>query len=76
LRSLATHYYALAERMSNLLEEEEELAEILSETFKQRAAEIADHAVNPRGALGQGGDFLRGLEEYERQSTCLRRIVM
>jgi GINS complex subunit 3 len=36
-------------------------------TFKKRAAEIADHAHNPRGATGDGVDFLRGLDETERQ---------
>ncbi len=37
------------------------------QTFKSRASEIADQAHNPRGALGDGADFLRGLEESERQ---------
>ena len=37
------------------------------QTFKARAAEIADHAHNPRGALGEGVEFLRGLDEMERQ---------
>jgi GINS complex subunit 3 len=36
-------------------------------TFKKRASEIADHAHNPRGALGEGAEFLRGLDEFERQ---------
>jgi len=39
----------------------------LQKTFKKRAAEIADHAHNPRGAMGEGVDFLRGLDETERQ---------
>ena len=38
-----------------------------AQTFKARAAEIADHAHNPRGALGEGVEFLRGLDEMERQ---------
>lgn len=37
------------------------------QTFKKRAAEISDHAHNPRGAVGEGVDFLRGLDESERQ---------
>lgn len=37
------------------------------QTFKKRAAEIADHAHNSRGAVGGGVDFLRGLDETERQ---------
>ena len=40
------------------------------QTFKERAAEIADHAHNPRGALGEAQDFLRGLDEMERQRRC------
>ena len=43
------------------------LIRVLSKTFKKRAAEIADHAHNPRGAKGDGVDFLRGLDETERQ---------
>ncbi|KAI9841622.1 MAG: DNA replication protein [Thelocarpon superellum] len=66
LRSLATHFYSLGARMLELFEEEE-MGDILSDTFKARAAEIADHAHNPRGALGEGADFLRGLDETERQ---------
>lgn len=38
-----------------------------AKTFKKRAAEIADHAHNPRGAMGDGVDFLRGLDETERR---------
>jgi len=37
------------------------------QAFKKRAAEIADHAHNPRGALDEGAEFLRGLDEAERQ---------
>lgn len=42
------------------------------QTFKERAAEIADHAHNPRGALGEAQDFLRGLDEMERQCRWCR----
>ncbi|KAF8475849.1 hypothetical protein BDZ91DRAFT_195997 [Kalaharituber pfeilii] len=66
LRSLATHFYALGCRVLQLFEEEE-LGDILAESFKVRAREVADHAHNPRGALGEGADFLRGLDEMERQ---------
>lgn len=44
------------------------------QSFKKRAKEIADQAHNPRGALGEGAEFLRGLDEEERQceeSVCL-----
>ncbi|KAI9741393.1 MAG: DNA replication protein [Cirrosporium novae-zelandiae] len=68
LRSLATHFYALAARMLDLFEEEE-VVDVLSETFKKRAAEIADHANNARGGgIAEGVEFLRGLDEMERQS--------
>ncbi|PWW77802.1 GINS complex, Psf3 component [Tuber magnatum] len=66
LRSLASHYYSLGERILGLLEEDE-LVDILSETFKKRAAGIADHAHNPQGVISSGGEFLKGLDENERQ---------
>ena len=43
-------------------------------TFKNRAAEIADHANNTQSALGEGGDFLRGLDEMERQRKSILLI--
>ena len=66
IRALAPHFYALGARILELFEEDE-LAEILSDSFKKRAKEVADQAHNPRGALGEGADFLRGLDEDERQ---------
>ncbi|KAL1973389.1 hypothetical protein VTN31DRAFT_6024 [Thermomyces dupontii] len=66
LRALAPHFYGLGVRILELFEEEE-MVDILSDTFKKRAAAIADHAHNPRGALGDGVEFLRGLDEMERQ---------
>lgn len=45
------------------------------QTFKKRAAEISDHAHNPRGAVGEGVDFLRGLDESERQCKWLEYIL-
>ncbi|KAI9700114.1 MAG: DNA replication protein [Candelina mexicana] len=72
LRSLATHFYSLGARALELFEdEEEEMVGVLSETFKKRAAEIADQAHNPRGALGEGQEFLNGLDETERQRLQL-----
>lgn len=41
------------------------------QTFKKRAAEIADHAHNPKGALGEGVEFLQGLDETERQRMLI-----
>lgn len=83
LRALAPHFYDLGARILELFEEEEmievlsevricstsrcdSLADFI-ETFKARAAVIADQAHNPRGALGEGADFMRGLDENERQ---------
>ncbi|EFQ85849.1 hypothetical protein PTT_19069 [Pyrenophora teres f. teres 0-1] len=66
LRALAPHFYNLGARILELFEEEE-MIEVLSDTFKARAALIADQAHNPRGALGEGADFMRGLDENERQ---------
>ncbi|KAI9892763.1 MAG: DNA replication protein [Vezdaea aestivalis] len=71
LRALAPHFYSLVIGFLDTAEEEEgdyeeQIVAVLSETFKKRAAEIADHAHNPRGALGEGAEFLRGLDEEER----------
>jgi len=66
LRAQAPHFYALGARILELFEEEE-MVDVLLATFRKRAADIADHAHNPRGALGEGADFLRGLDETERQ---------
>lgn len=46
----------------------------LPQTFKARASEIADHAHNPRGALGEGVEFLRGLDEMER--LCMFPLLL
>lgn len=43
------------------------------QTFRARAAEIADHAHNTRGAVGDGVEFLRGLDDKERQREPSRR---
>jgi GINS complex subunit 3 len=83
LRALAPHFYNLGARILELFEEEEMaevLNEVsgriiavslslttLYQTFKARAAVIADQAHNPRGALGEGADFMRGLDENERK---------
>ena len=47
----------------------------LDQTFKKRAAQIADHAHNPRGAVSEGADFLRGLDETERMREWLSHAV-
>lgn len=65
LRQQATHFYALGARMLELFEEDE-LVDVLLDTFRKRAAAIGDHASNSRGALSEGIEFMRGLDETER----------
>lgn len=66
LRAQAQHYYALGARLLNVFEDNEVL-EILMETYRQRAQAVADHASNAGGRrVGEGVEFLRGLDELER----------
>ncbi len=54
--------------------EEEEILDVLTETFRARSAEIGDHAANAGagarsigiGASTDSVEFLRGLDETER----------
>ncbi|KIV97895.1 hypothetical protein PV10_01595 [Exophiala mesophila] len=66
LRAQAPHFYALGSKIMELFDDPDVL-DTLVDTYRQRASEIADHAHNPRGALGEGAEFLRGLDESERQ---------
>ncbi|KAI7089227.1 hypothetical protein KC356_g2646 [Hortaea werneckii] len=69
VRAQAPWFYGLGERMLELFEDEE-VGEVLLETFKQRALEIADKSQNTRAAMsqaGDGADFMSGLDETERQ---------
>lgn len=71
LRQMCPHYYALATRMLELWEVGE-VQDVIRETFRLRAGEIADFA-RGRTGLGAaanigaagGGEFLRGLDEME-----------
>lgn len=65
VRDQAPHFYALGARMLELFDEEE-LVEILTETFKKRAVEIADKASNSRNLVSEGGEWMKGLDETER----------
>lgn len=73
LRALAQHFYGLGTRLLELLEEEE-LCDVLMESWRQRAVEIQDQAGNLGGGKRGGGgvgndrghDFLTGLDESER----------
>lgn len=66
LRSQAQHFYTLGARMLELFEDEE-VVEVLTETFKQRSVEIADKASNTRNVQNSGNEFVLGLDETERQ---------
>ena len=74
LRVLSQNYYSLGMRMLELFEEEE-VCDVLTNSWKTRAAEISDHASNAgQGNRGGGGgvgsadgvEFLRGLDDSER----------
>lgn len=74
LRALAQHFYGLGARILELFEEEE-VCDVLMDTWRKRAAEISDHASNAgHGGRAGGGvvggsdgvEFLRGLDESER----------
>ncbi len=78
LRERSPHFYSLATRMLDLFEERE-LGTVLRKTFVARAGEVVLHARKAGGGaggkeegsnLGVGGageEFLRGLDEWERQ---------
>ncbi|CAG8957993.1 hypothetical protein HYFRA_00000336, partial [Hymenoscyphus fraxineus] len=73
IRALAQHFYGLGARILELFEEEE-VCDVLMGSWRERAAEISDHAGNAgQGQRGGGGgvgsdgvEFLRGLDEGER----------
>lgn len=66
LRAQAQHFYGIGARMLELFEEED-MIDVLTLTFKKRAAEIADQAHNSRSIMGGGAEFMRSLEETERR---------
>lgn len=78
LRALDPYFYALGARILELFEEDE-VCEVLMQSFKVRAEEIRDFAGNTGGGGGtavggvggkglgiDGVEFLRGLDEMER----------
>lgn len=73
LRALAQNFYGLGARILELFEEEE-VCDVLMETWRVRAAEISDHASHAGAGQRSGGggvgndgvEFLRGLDEAER----------
>lgn len=78
LRNQSPHFYGLATRLMDLFEERE-LDGVLRKTFVTRAADIALHARKGTGGSGagkedasnlgmsDGGEFLKGLDEWERK---------
>ena len=66
LSAQAPHFYELAARALELFEEDE-IVDILTDTFKNRAAELANHARSSRGLIGEGGESPKGLDELEKQ---------
>ncbi len=74
LRALAQNFYGLGARWLELFAEED-VCDVLMETWRARAGEIGDHATNAGGRSGrengggvggEGAEFLRGLDESER----------
>ncbi|KAH8600754.1 hypothetical protein B0O99DRAFT_503257 [Bisporella sp. PMI_857] len=65
LRALAQNFYGLGARILELFEEEE-VAEVLMNSWRKRAAEISDHASNAGHGSRDGVEFLRGLDDKER----------
>lgn len=68
LRDQSAYFYGVAVRMLDLFDEKE-LSAILRNTFVVRAADVGLHArkAEETGLGGQGEEFLRGLDEWERK---------
>ncbi|KND91671.1 DNA replication complex GINS protein PSF3 [Tolypocladium ophioglossoides CBS 100239] len=66
LRDQSAHLYGVGVRMLDLFDERE-LGAVLRRTWAVRAADVGLHARKADEAVGgQGAEFLRGLEEWER----------
>ncbi|QSL65778.1 hypothetical protein MERGE_000056 [Pneumocystis wakefieldiae] len=65
LRLFSTHYYLFGEKILNLLSDNE-LVNILIETFKLRLCFIADHAHNPHSMVEERAEFLHNLDDTEK----------
>lgn len=66
LRDQSAHFYGVGVRMLDLFDERE-LSAVLRRTYVLRAADVGLHARKAdEGVGGQGQEFLRGLEEWER----------
>ncbi|KAF5020135.1 hypothetical protein F66182_7846 [Fusarium sp. NRRL 66182] len=67
LRDQSPHFYGVGVRMLDLFDERD-VAEVLKKTFVVRAGEVGLHARKADEGVGGGNgvEFLRGLEEWER----------
>lgn len=66
LRDQSAHFYGVGVRMLDLFDERE-LSAVLRKTFVVRAGDVGLHARKAdEGVGGQGEEFLRGLDEWER----------
>ncbi|PHH61426.1 hypothetical protein CDD81_397 [Ophiocordyceps australis] len=67
LRDQCVYFYGVAVRMLDLFDEGE-LAAVLRKSFILRAADVGLHArkADESGGGSQGQEFLRGLDEWER----------
>lgn len=65
LRAQAQHFYGLGVRMLDLFEDDE-MVDVLMDTFKLRAVEIADKATNTRNVSSDTTEFVAGMDETER----------
>lgn len=67
LRDQSAHFYGVGVRMLDLFDERE-LGAVIRKTFVVRATDIGLHArkADEGVTAGQGAEFLRGLDEWER----------
>jgi len=63
LKQQSMYFYGVGERMLQLFDDDE-VAEVLTDTFKQRALEIADKAQNFKGTRDE---FIDSMEDHERK---------
>lgn len=72
LRAQAPHFYALGARMLELFEDQD-MVDVLLDTWRRRAARISDAAANARGALGEGVEFMRYVLDRAKPGPSVTR---
>lgn len=79
LRAQSAYFYAFTAKFLEWTDRED-LLQVIIDTFRSRVARLADHAHNPQGALNEGLEFLRGLDETERacqyKSLCNAHLLI